>query len=115
MPGPTSAIASGNQLFDILIYIPALLPPATITTATQTTTTTTVPGLAIGDFVSWNMLTLPNALISVTNMYVSAANTLTSTWSTEGATVNGAAAQPFLLEIIRATTIPYTQLPNGIY
>ncbi len=113
MPG-ASDISRGNLILDTELYV-TITPPATITTATQTQTTTTIPGLVIGDLISWNMLTLPNALISVTNMYVSAANTLTSTWSSEGATVTNAAAQPFLLEVCRSGTIPYTSLPNGIY
>ena len=113
MPGG-SAVAGGNELFDILIYV-QITPPATVTTATTTTTTTTINGLVVGDLISWNQLNSLNALLSVTNMYVSAANTLTSTWSTEGATVNGAAALNFLLEVVRANIVPYTALPNGIY
>src|ERR1700749_1812230 len=113
MPG--SAVAGGNELFDTLIYV-TITPPATITTATTTTTTTTVNGVVVGDLLSWNQVVPSlNALISVTNMYVSAANTVTSTWSTEGATVNGAAALQFLISVIRPNIVPYTALPNGIY
>lgn len=113
MPGG-SAVASGNELIDQLIYI-TVTPSATITTAVITAQAVTVPGLVIGDLISWNMLTSTSTLLSVTNMYVSAANTLTINWSTEGATISNAAAQNFLLEVVRPNIVPYTALPNGIY
>jgi hypothetical protein len=115
MPGG-SAVASGNELIDQLIYI-TVVPPAVITTATSTVGAVTVPGLVIGDLISWNQIgnTTGSVLLTVANMYVSAANTLSVTWTTEGATVNNATAQAFLLEVVRPTIVPYTALPNGIY
>lgn len=113
MPGG-SAVAGGNELFNQMVYI-TVTPPATVTTAVITQQNVTVNGLVLGDIISWNMLTFTSTLLSVTNMYVSAANTLTINWSTEGATISGAAAQNFLLEVVRATIVPYTALPNGIY
>jgi hypothetical protein len=100
MPG-SSTLQRGNLIFDLMIQA-TITPPATVTTATTNTTTTTIQGLNVGDLVSWNQLTNPNALLTVANMYVSAANTLTSVWTTEGATVSGAAACSFILEVCRA-------------
>jgi hypothetical protein len=99
MPG-ASTLQRGNLIFDGAIAA-SITPPATITTGTQTETTSTVVGLNVGDIVSWNQTSFNNALISVTNMYVSAANTLRSRWSTEGATQSSSAAETFLLEICR--------------
>jgi hypothetical protein len=112
MPG-ASAVASGNELLDTMLYV-TITPPATITTAVLTQQNVTINGLALGDCISWNMLTFTSTLISVTNMYVSAANTLTITWSTEGATVSNAAAQNFILELVRPNIVPYTALPNAL-
>ena len=113
MPGG-SAVAQGNEFFNEMIYI-TVTPTATITTAVVTQQNVTVNGLVVGDVVSWNMLTFTSTLLTVANMYVSAANTLTINWTSEGATISGAAAQNFLLEVCRPNIVPYTALPNGIY
>jgi hypothetical protein len=116
MPG-ASTISRGNLVLDTMIQA-TITPPATVTTATTNPTTTTIPGLNVGDLISWNQLTNPNALLSVTNMFVSAANTLTSVWTTEGTTVSGAVACSFILEVCRAENVSLNRianLPNGIY
>lgn len=115
MPG-SSTVQRGNALFE-QAYSLTITPPATITTAVITQQNVTIPGLNVGDLVSWNMTTFTSNLLSVTNMYVSAANTLTINWSTEGATVSGAAAQSFVIGILRpenASLGPIPSLLTGI-
>lgn len=115
MPGG-STVQRGNLIFEQAIQA-TITPPATITTGTQTETTTTIAGLAVGDIVDWNQTSFNNALISVTNMYVSAANTLRSRWTSEGATQSGSAAEVFLLEVARPENYSLSglsSLPNSI-
>lgn len=116
MPG-AQTLQRGNLIFDLVIQA-TITPPATITTATQTETTTTVAGLNVGDVVDWNQTSFNNALISVTNMYVSAANTLRSRWTTEGGTQSSSPAETFILEVCRPENYSLNglaSLPNGIY
>lgn len=116
MPGG-STVQRGNAIFEQQIAI-TITPPATITTAVITQQTYTVPGLNVGDLISFNQTTFASTLVSIPNMYVSAANTLTISFSTEGATVSGAAAISFLLGVLRPENYSLnglTSLPNGIY
>lgn len=110
MPG-ASTLQRGNLIFDLIIQA-AIVPPAAVTTATTNQTTTTIPGLNVGDVVDWNQTTFSNVLLTVTNMFVSAPNTLTSTWTTEGATVNNATVCNFLLEVCRAENYSYQGLAS---
>lgn len=112
MPGG-STVQRGNLIFELMLGV-TITPPATITTATQTETTTTIPGLVIGDFVSWNQTSFVNPLVSVTNMRVLANNVLTSRWSTEGATQSGSGAETFLLEVGRFENQGVSALPTQI-
>jgi hypothetical protein len=98
MPG-SATVPRGNELFNQVIQ--ALLTPPTVTTGVVTNATYTIAGLAAGDLISWNQLTFVNNLVTATNMTVLAANTLTVSWTTEGATQSGVAAIPFLLEVVR--------------
>jgi hypothetical protein len=90
-----------NCIFEQLCYLPAVTPPASVVTAVITTQTLTVRGLLVGDFVGWNIVSPTSTLLSITNMYVSAPDTLIIGWSTEGATVNSAPAQQILLGVLR--------------
>lgn len=105
---PASTLSRGNVLYDTMLQA-TITPPATITTGTQTQTTTTIVGLLVGDLISWNQTSFTNALVSVTNMYVSAPGVLTSNWTTEGTTQTGVAAQTFLIEVLR-----YENISQGI-
>lgn len=98
MPGK-SVSAMGNELFDILMYLPTVTFP-TLAANASSTTTVTVPGLLPLDFVSWN-LQAPAAHLFVSNMYVSAANVLTIQWGTDATGVTGATVA-IELEAIRA-------------
>lgn len=91
----------GNAIFEQLTYLAAVTPPATITTAVITTQTLTVPGVQVGDFLSWNILSPTSTLLSITNMYVSSANVVNIGWSTEGGTVSSAPAQQLLISAVR--------------
>ena len=102
MPGGSTA-QRGNELFAQCLYL-TVTPPGTVTTATQTQGAVTVNGVLIGDCLSWNLTTSGtnyNALLELTSMYVSAANTITMSWGSFGATISGAGAQTILLEVTR--------------
>jgi hypothetical protein len=114
MPGGTT-LQRGNILFEQALQL--TVTPPTITTGVITQQTVTVPGLVPGDIIDWNMLTFTSNLISVTNMAVLASNTLTINWSTEGATVSGAAAQTFELIVSRIenySLVGFAGLPTSI-
>lgn len=102
----------GNLIYDGAAYI-TVSPPGTITTAVVTYQTVTILGLQVGDIVSWNLLQTANTLVSIPSMYVSAKDTMTIGWSTEGATINGLGAQNFLIEIARPenASLGLTSLP----
>lgn len=113
MPG-ASAVASGNELFDMMIYLPSVVVPNVGANATASQTVT-VSGVVVGDLISWNQQGVIVGL-SVDNVYVSAANTLSFYWSnTTGSPINSSANQAFILSINRANIVPYTTLPNGVY
>lgn len=99
MPGG-SRVQIGNEIFSQVLFL-TVTPPAAITTAVVTYQNVAVPGLQVGDVVSYNLLQTANTLVSVPSMYVSATNVLTIGWGTEGATINSLAAQQFLIEITR--------------
>jgi hypothetical protein len=100
---PSNTIARGNESVDSIFAL-TLTPSATITTATGTQQTVTVPGLQVGDVLSYNLTTVGtnyNALLTLANAYVSAANTMIITWTTEGATISTAGPQTILFEYCR--------------
>lgn len=115
MPGSATA-QRGNELFAQMLYLPLVTVPnlAANVTATQAFT---VNGVQIGDLISWNQLTTV-AGISVENVFVSAANTMTFLWSnTTVAAVNGTPPQPFLIEVTRSENYPVgglAGLPSAI-
>ena len=97
----SSRVQLGNALFEQVCYLPAVTPPATITSGVITSQNVAVPGAAIGDFVSWNILNALANGISVANGYVSAPGVCTFAWTAEGSTVSGAPAVPFLVCLLR--------------
>ena len=105
---PASArIAGGNELFDVLIYVPNINVPNLPATSTANSTTT-VQGLLPGDLIGWNWQgNVANVVVE--NFYVSAPNTLTTSWSNGTiAAINGTPPQPFLLEVSRSdVTAPF--------
>lgn len=116
MPGSTT-IQRGNEIFEQMLYLPAVTVPNLAANATASQTFA-VPNVNVGDLIGWNQQSTV-AGISVENVYVSAAGTLTFLWSntTTGA-INGTAAQPFLISVTRGENVSLNglaSLPNGIY
>jgi hypothetical protein len=105
----------GNLVFDEAILL-TVTPPATITTAVITFQNVTVPGLLVGDVLSWNLLQQANNLVSIPNMYASAANTLTIGWGTEGGTISSLGSQQILIEVARPenASLGITALPANL-
>lgn len=112
MPGG-STLQRGNEQLDQLLYLPSVTVPNVNANSTATQTFT-VNGVLVGDFIGWNQQSTVSG-ISVENIYVSAANTLTFLWSnTTGSNVTNTAAQPFIISVCRADIVPYTALPSAI-
>jgi hypothetical protein len=114
MPG-SSSILRGNALFLQCLYL--TVTPPTVTTAVITPQNVTVPGLVPGDIITVNMTSSTSTLISIAGAYVSANNVLTLSWTSEGATVTGAAAQTLLIGVLRPENVAdggVTLLPNAI-
>lgn len=97
MPGKAT-IAYGNELLDSVVYIPAVTFP-TLATNASATSTLVIQGTLPGDCISWNMQAPPAHLV-LDNVYVSAANTLTITWSTDVTGITGATVA-VLFEVVR--------------
>jgi hypothetical protein len=111
MPGE-SVLAYGNEAIDTLTYFAGNVTYPTLAANVSGTNTLTVPGTLPGDFISCAMQT-PPAHLFLDNAYVSAANTVTITWSTDGTGVTGASTLSILLNIVRADR-PYTSLPSAL-
>lgn len=110
MPSGTT-IQRGNEQFDMLLYLASVTVPNVNANSTATQTVT-VNGVQVGDFIGWNQQSTVSG-ISVENIYVSSANTLTFLWSnTTGSNVTNTAAQPFIISVCRADIVPYTALPS---
>src|SRR5579872_7152166 len=73
----------GNFVWDGAIYVASVTYP-TLGANASGTNTATVPGLQTGDFVFGQNMISPPAHLSLDNVYVSAPNTLTITWFTNG-------------------------------
>jgi hypothetical protein len=98
MPGKaTSAI--GNELFDSTIYLQNVTFPTLAANASSDTTVTCFGVLPL-DCMSWNMQA-PTAHLVIDNIYVSAANTLTIRWGTDGTGVTGGTNLNILLTVVR--------------
>jgi hypothetical protein len=111
---PTGTRAQlGNAIFDMVIYVPSVTYP-TIAASLFATNTVTIPGLVVGDVVSFNVQGLP-AHLALENAYVSAANTLTMTWSTDSSGISTGSCA-ILFEIIRPEneTLGLSFLPQNL-
>ena len=115
MPG-ASTIARGNEIAVFLIYLPSVTVP-TVGANLTVSQAVTVPGVNVGDMVSWNQQGVVAGL-AVDNIYVSAANTLSFYWSNTTTGSLGNTTAPFVLEIARGENVSLgglASLPNGIY
>jgi hypothetical protein len=115
MPGG-STLQRGNEIFSQVIYLPAVIVP-TVAANTAVSQAVTVPGVNVGDLISWNQQGVVAGL-AVDNIYVSAANTLSFYWSNTTVGSLGPTTSPFVLEVTRpenASLAGIATLPNGIY
>lgn len=112
MPGG-SRIQIGNEVLDQVIYNGAVTFP-TLAANASSTTTLTIPGVQPLDLVSWNMQAPPAHLV-IDNIYVSAPNTLTILWGTDGTGVTGATVA-VLFSICRPenANLGASALPNAL-
>ena len=99
MPGAMD-IAYGNEKQSTICYLSAVTYP-TLGANASSTTTVTLQGVLALDMISWNVQSIP-AHLTVDNIYVSAANTLSITWGTDATGITGATV-PILFEVTRAT------------
>lgn len=113
MPGGTRT-QLGNELFGQALYLTGITFP-TLAANASGDNTATVPGVLPGDLLSWNLQAPPSHLV-LDNAYVSAANTVTFRWSTDGTGVTGASNLAMILEVTRPenAVLGLTALPNII-
>ena len=90
--------ATGNELSDTVLYLPAV-PFPTLAANASATTTFSIPGLAVGDCFSWNMQAPPAHLV-IDNMYTSAAGVVSILWGTDATGITGATVA-LLCEVVR--------------
>jgi hypothetical protein len=111
MPGTRQQL--GNEQFGQIIYIPAVTYP-TLAANASADNTVTVLGALPGDLVSWNIQAPPVHLV-LSNVYVSAANTLTIRWGTD-ATGISTGTIGVLFELIRTEnqSLGLSALPNSL-
>jgi hypothetical protein len=110
MPGVSSENFYLNSVGASLIYAGTITYP-TLAANVSGTNTATIAGVQVGDFV-FSQMTAPPAHIFLENTYVSAANTLTFSWTTDGTGVTGG-TQPITFIVIRPDR-PVSQLPTGM-
>lgn len=112
MPGGTRA-QLGNELFAQAVFLPAVTFP-TLGANASGDNTATCKGVLPGDLISWNMQSPATHLI-LDNIFVSAVDTLTFRWSTDGTGVTGSTVG-ILLEVTRPenSSLGITNLPNSV-
>lgn len=119
MPGGSTA-TRGNELFSQCLFL-TVTPPASVVTATQTTGSVSVPGVLLGDVLSYNLTTSGtnyNALLLLESMYVNGSGTVLMSWSSTGATIAAAGPQTILMEVTRPENVVdggIATLPNSIF
>jgi len=104
----------GNAVFDQLLYIPAA-PYPIVAAGGSSVSTISVPGLLIGDILSFNMIG-PPAHLSLDNGYVSSNGVVTVSWYTDNTGVAAAGTVPLLLEVLRGenTSLGLSALPSSL-
>ena len=88
----------GNVIFDQAIYVAAVTFP-TLGANASATNTLTVLGAQVGDIISWNIQAPPAHLV-LDNVYVSAKDTFTLLWGTDGTGISTATIG-ILFEVMR--------------
>lgn len=97
MPGKTTP-ALGNEQLDTVVYLAAVTYP-TIAANSIASNTATIPGVLPLDILSWSMQN-PPAHLALENIWVSSANTITITWSSDTTGISTGTV-PILFEIVR--------------
>lgn len=112
MPG-ASDIAVGNEKLDMIVYLPSVTYP-TLSGNASGSNTFTVPGILPLDCISWNVQGIP-AHLTLDNVYVSAANTITLTWGTDSTGISTGSVA-LLMEVVRPTNanLGASALPSAI-
>lgn len=96
--------ANGNELFDSVYYSGTVTYP-TLAANASSTTTVAMPGMNLGDCISWNLVpnsagAAPPAHLQVDNIYATN-NTLNITWGTDGTGISTGTVG-LLIEVVRA-------------
>ena len=107
---PSTTLARGNVLLNLLLGV--TLTPTALTASTTTSQTFTIPGLQLLDIVSVNFSGAQTAGVGIANAYVSAANVLTIVFSNSTAGTPTPAAGTYLITLDRAENLP---LPSNAY
>jgi len=81
MPGATR-VQQGNEVMDMVLLSAAVTYP-TLAASASGTNTFTLPGVQPYDLVTFSMIN-PPAHLTLDNAYVSANNTITILWGTDG-------------------------------
>lgn len=109
MPGGTRACL-GNEQFEQMLYAASVTYP-TLGANASGNNTFTLKGVLPGDLVSWNMQNPPAHLV-LDNIYVSAADTLTIVWSSDGTGIStGTVAVLFGVARAENQSLGITNLP----
>jgi hypothetical protein len=105
--------ATGNELFDQVVYLPSVTYP-TLAANASGSNTVAVPGALVGDIFSWNMQSPPAHLV-LDNVYVSAAGVVTLLWSTDGTGIStGSVAVLFSVVRPENASLGLASLPNSL-
>lgn len=116
MPGGSTA-TRGNELFSQMLYLPSITVPS-VTTLITVTQTYTVNGVQVGDLLSWNIQGAGVSGLAITNMWVSAVNTISAYWYNGTAGTLGGTTANLLLEVTRPENVVdggVTVLPSTIF
>ena len=116
MPGGTRA-QLGNELFAQAIYNPPLGVGATYPTLAANASgsnTLSIPGVLVGDILSWN-LQAPPAHLFLENAYVSAPGVATLSWTTDSTGISTGTVN-VLFEVTRPenASLGLAALPNSV-
>jgi|ERR1700752_4257118 len=111
MPGG-SRYAQGNVILEMVLGFTATPPSQSANT--EQVLTYTVPGVQVNDFVEINQLNHISNL-GISNIWVSAANTISIQWFNPTASGATGVSTNFLLTVTRyENPVPFSQFPTGI-
>lgn len=113
MPGGSTPCL-GNQLFEQMVYLSPVTFP-TLGANASSSTSVTLKGALPGDIVGWNIQS-PPAHLFIENVYVSAADTLSVVWGTDGTGITGSTTSVvFKLGRFQNQSMGLSVLPSALY